>query len=297
MMHPEKIVQANGVDLCVQEFGEPADPGILLLAGAASSMDWWEDDLCERLAAGGRRVVRYDFRDTGRSVASAAGKPDYTGQDLVHDAVALIEVLRLEPVHLVGISMGAGIAQQIAVDHPYAIATLTLMSTTPAGPLASGKPDLPPPAPRLAAFFADPPPAPDWADRAAAIDYLVAGVRAFAGDGTFDEPTARGLAARMYDRTTDFAASQQNHWILDGGESESVRLADIAAPTLVIHGTADPLFPIAHGEALAEAIPGAQFLALPGVGHEHPPAAHWDTVVDVLLRHTSSGVDSGPRRS
>lgn len=287
-MHPERIVQANGVRLAVQEFGAPTDPGVLLIAGAASSMDWWEDALCERIAAGGRRVVRYDLRDTGRSTASPAGSPGYTGQDLVDDAVALIEALRLEPVHLAGISMGAGIAQQIAVDHPRKLATLTLMSTTPIGPLPPGRPELPPPHPRLAAYFADPPPPPDWTDREAAVAHVLAGVRAFAGDHGVDEPRTRALATRMYDRTTDFAASQTNHWMLDGGDSSlHIGPGGITAPTLVIHGTADPLFPIAHGEALAGMIPGARFLPLPGVGHEHPPPATWDTVVEALLRHTA----------
>ena len=287
-MHPEKVVEANGVSLGVQEFGAPTDPGVLLIAGAASSMDWWEDGLCERIAAGGRRVVRYDLRDTGRSVASPAGSPGYTGQDLVDDAVALLGVLRLEPVHLVGISMGGGIAQQIAVDHPDKVATLTVMSTTPAGPIATGQPELPPPDPRLTAFFADPPPPPDWADREAAVAYLLAGVGAFAGDLGVDEARVRAVAARMYDRTVDFAASQTNHWILDGGDgSPDDRLGGITTPTLVIHGTADPLFPIAHGEALARAIPGAVFLPLPGAGHEHPPPVFWDVVVEALLRHTA----------
>ena len=283
-MHPEKVVRANGVDLCVQEFGAPGDPGVLLIAGAASSMDWWEDGLCERIAAGGRRVVRYDFRDTGRSTASAAGSPGYTGQDLVDDAVALLDVLRLAPAHLVGISMGAGIARQIAVGHPHEVATLTMLSSTPAG---SGEPGLPPPDPRLAAFFADPPPAPDWSDRAAVVDHVVAGVRAFAGDLGVDEPRVREVAGRMYDRTTDVAASQTNHWILDGGGAER-EPGGVTVPTLVIHGTADPLFPIAHGEALARETPGAVFLPLPGVGHEHPPEPFWDTVVDALLRHTAA---------
>jgi pimeloyl-ACP methyl ester carboxylesterase len=293
-MQPEKIVRANGVALCAQEFGAPTDPGILLIAGAASSMDWWEDEFCERIAVAGRRVVRYDLRDTGRSTASPAGKPDYTARDLVDDAVALLEALGLAPAHIVGLSMGGGIAQHIAVEHPHTVATLTLMSTSPAGPGGSDKPDLPPPAPHMAAVFTDPPPEPDWTERAATIDYLIAGLKPFAGGYGVDEQRVRVVATRMYDRTTDVAASQTNHWILDGGgESIRDRLGDITAPTLVLHGTDDPLFPIAHAEALAHEIPDATLLQLPRVGHEYPPAPTWDTVVAALLRHTAA---AGTRR-
>jgi pimeloyl-ACP methyl ester carboxylesterase len=285
-MHPEKLVPVNGVDLCVQEFGAPTDPAVLLIGGAASSMDWWEDEFCERLAAGGRRVVRYDLRDTGRSTAAPAGKPDYTGQDLTEDAVALIDALDLAPVHLVGLSMGGGIAQEIALDHPAKVATVTLMSTSPAGPAGPDRPDLPPPAPGIAAAFAEPAPEPDWADRAATIDHIVGGLRPFAGGYGVDEPRMRALVGRIYDRTTDVAASQTNHWILDGGGPERARLGTITAPTLVIHGTDDPLLPLPHGEALAREIPGATLLPLPGVGHEFPPAPAWDVVIESLLRHT-----------
>ena len=286
-MHPEKIVRANGVDLCVQEFGTPTDPAVLLVGGAASSMDWWEDEFCARLAAGGRRVVRYDLRDTGRSTASPAGKPDYTGYDLDEDAVALIDVLGLAPVHYVGISMGAGIGQTIASAYPDKLASLTLISASPAGPGGPHRPHLPPPAPRIAAAFADPPPEPDWTDRAAAIDHIVAGLAPFAGSLGVDDARVRAVVTRMVDRTTDLAASQTNHWILEDGGPDRTRPGDIRVPTLVLHGTDDPMFPIAHGEALAAEIPGATLVRLDGVGHEFPPAATWDTVVPAILEHTA----------
>lgn len=283
-MHPEKIVPVNGVALCVQEFGPADGPGILLIGGAASSMDWWDDAFCERLAAGGRRVVRYDFRDTGRSTASPAGTPDYTGEDLTGDAVALVDALGLAPVHLVGLSMGGGISQEIAARHPEKVATLTVMSTSPTGPHDE---ELPGPEPRVKALFTDPAPDPDWADRAAAIDHIVAGLAAFAGGYGVDEPKARATVARMYDRTTDIAASQTNHWILD--QADVTPRGAITAPTLVLHGTDDPLFPIAHGEALARLIPGATLVPLPKVGHEFPPEPVWDTVVGAIAAHTGHG--------
>ncbi len=200
--------------------------------------------------------------------------------------VALIDVLGLAPVHYVGVSMGGGIGQTIASEQPDKLASLTVLSGSPAGPGGPERPDLPPPEPRIAEAFASPPPEPDWSDRAAAIDFIVAGLQPFAGGLGVDEPRARALVARMYDRTTDVAASQTNHWILEGGGPDRTRLGGISVPTLVMHGTDDPLFPIAHGEALAAEIPGATFVRLEGVGHEFPPAPTWDTVVPAILEHT-----------
>jgi pimeloyl-ACP methyl ester carboxylesterase len=197
--------------------------------------------------------------------------------------VALVDVLGLAPVHLVGLSMGGGIAQEIAIAHPEKVATLTVMSTSLIGP---GRSELPPPEPRVSALFTDPAPEPDWTDRAAAIDHIVASLDAFAGGYGVDGPRVRAIVGRMYDRTTDVAASQTNHWILDGGEPVGGGSGDIVAPTLVMHGTDDPLFPIGHGEAVARAIPGARLVPLPKVGHEFPPEPVWDTVVEAILRHT-----------
>src|SRR6266542_1607447 len=110
----ERIVKANGVDLCVETFGNPADPAVLLIMGASASMDWWEDGFCERLAAGGRYVIRYDQRDTGRSVTDPPGAPTYRFVDLCEDAVGVLDALGVEAAHVVGVSMGGGVAQLVA---------------------------------------------------------------------------------------------------------------------------------------------------------------------------------------
>ena len=278
----ERIVRANGVELGGETFGDEEDPAILLVAGAASSMDWWEDEVCELLASGGRFVVRFDLRDTGRSVTYPPGEPGYGGLDLVADAVGILDALGIARAHVVGISMGGGIAQRLALDHSDRVASLTLMSTS------TGDPDLPPMSAELAAAFADPT-VPDWTDREAVIDYIVGGLRPFAGSYGVDEGRARAIASRIVDRTTDIASTMTNHWILEGGgEPMRPRLGEIAVPTLVLHGTDDPLFPLAHGEALAVEIPGARLVPLPGVGHEHPPAPVWDLVVTAILEHTAA---------
>lgn len=97
----------------------------------------------------------------------------------------------------------------------------------------------------------------------------------------------RALAGRIVDRTVNIASSMKNHWILEGGEPVRPRLGEIKAPTLVLHGTADPLFPYGHAEALAAEIPGARLLPLEGMGHEMPPRPVWDQVVAAILDHTA----------
>ena len=120
------------------------------------------------------------------------------------------------------------------------------------------------------------------------IGHLVEGERAYAGPGNFDEPRMRAIAARAYDRSNDIAASLANHFLVTGGEPVRPRLGELAGlPTLVLHGTADPLFQLPHGRALAAEIPGARLVELDGVGHEVPPRRMWGMLVDTLVEHTA----------
>jgi pimeloyl-ACP methyl ester carboxylesterase len=291
-MSGERIVRANGVDLCVETFGDPGDPAILLMAGAAQSMDGWDPEFCARLAAGLRYVIRYDNRDTGRSVSYPVGKPPYTGADLIADALGLLDALEVPSAHLVGVSMGGALAQEIALYHPDRIASLTLIETSPIEPRGPDEPARPRMSDEMWAFFEHPPASPDWTDRAAVIDYIVEVERPFDGPG-FDEEYVRGVAGRVVDRTENIEASMTNHWAMAGEEDDPAppRLGRLTIPTLVMHGTADPFFPYGHGEALARAIPGARLIPLEGVGHQVPPPAVWDVVIPALLNHTSGGWD------
>ncbi|RJL32592.1 alpha/beta fold hydrolase [Bailinhaonella thermotolerans] len=277
----ERIVRANGVRICLETFGRADYPAILLIMGAAGSMDWWDDAFCARLATESRFVIRYDNRDTGRSVAYPPGAPPYTMADLAGDAVGVLDALGLERAHFAGISMGAWIALIAALTRPERVASLTVMSASP-GP---GDPDLPPPAPRVSALLSSDDPGPDWSDRAAVIDYYAGTQRLFAGE-PYDEALVRRTVARAYDRSSS-PASWNNHYLIAGGGAGRANLPEIKAPTLVMHGTEDPLFPFAHGEAMAREIPSAELLPLPHTGHEAPPEPSWPIAIPALLRHTA----------
>jgi pimeloyl-ACP methyl ester carboxylesterase len=272
-------VQVNGVDLCVETFGSPTDPAILLVMGAGASMDWWQDEFCARLAAGPRYVIRYDHRDTGGSTSYPPGEPGYTGDDLVADAAALLAVLGVRRAHVVGQSMGGALAQLLALDHPERVASLTLVATSPAGP----DPDLPPMSDEAGAAFAAVA-EPDWSDRAAVIEYLTEQWRAGASRSRpFDVEGTRALCARVVERTTNMESSSKNAYAADASDRWRERLGGLDVPTLVVHGTEDPVFPLGHGEALAREIPGAELLTLEGAGHELP-RRDWDVVVPAILR-------------
>ena len=276
----ETIVQANRVNLCVETFGDPADPAILLIHGAATSMHGWDDEFCERLAAGPRFVIRYDHRDTGRSVSYAPGAPPYSLRDLAADAVALLDVFSLDRAHLVGRSMGGGIAIIAAVDFPDRVSSLTLIGTSPGGF------DLPPMSKEFLAHVGGAE-TPDWSDRTAVIDSVIDLLRLYSGgSGHFDEATMRDLVGREIDRTVNVASSQINHFAMDVGAPFRDRLGTIEVPTLVIHGDRDPIFPIGHALALVDEIPDTQLLMLEETGHELPRAT-WDVVIPAIVGHTA----------
>jgi pimeloyl-ACP methyl ester carboxylesterase len=276
-------VHVNGVDLCVECLGDPGDPPILLIMGSGASMDWWEDEFCERLVAGRRFVVRYDHRDTGQSVSYEPGAPGYTLDDLIADPAALIDRLDLGDAHVVGISMGGGLAQGVVLAHPDRVGSLTLIATAPAAP-GPEDPDLPSMSDEtIAQFSID---APDWSDRGAAIDYMTRLARVSAGRAhPLDEATFRQLAARVFDRTRSMASTMTNHNVLDGGERTRERLGEIDVPTLVVHGTDDPVVPYGNALALVREIRGARLLTLEGTGHDLPRPV-WDVVVAAILEQT-----------
>jgi pimeloyl-ACP methyl ester carboxylesterase len=282
----ERMIEANGIELCTEPFGVPGDPPVLLVMGVGGSMLWWEEGFCRLLAEGSRFVIRYDHRDTGRSVTYEPGRPQYTGADLVADAVGVLDAYGIAAAHVVGVSAGGAFAQLLSLGFPDRVLTLVLISTSPVTP---GERGLPSSTERFNDFLASTDV--DWSDRASVIDYLVAYERMLAGGvRPFDEAAWRELVGRDVERARDIAASE-NHSLIPEGDVPSEPISSIAAATLVIHGTADPMFPLAHGQVLAEEIPGARLLTLEGAGHG-VDRADWEPIAHAILVHTAAA-DSG----
>jgi pimeloyl-ACP methyl ester carboxylesterase len=277
----ERIVHANGVDLCTEAFGDPADPAVLLVMGSGGSMLWWEEGFCELLADGARYVIRYDHRDTGRSVTYEPGRPGYTGADLVADAIGVLDACGISAAHVVGVSAGGAFAQFIALGFPARVRSLVLISTSPA--MGTDR-ELPPPTERYRRFLATA--EVDWSDDASVVAYLVDYSRALAGDQRkFDEAAVRGLVRRDVERSHNIEASE-NHSAIADGELPRSPLSTIAAPTLIIHGTADPMFPVEHGHALATEIPGSRLMLLEGAGHG-VEREDWSKIARAITDHSA----------
>ncbi|WP_431676809.1 alpha/beta fold hydrolase [Kitasatospora sp. KL5] len=278
----ERIIETDGVELCTEAFGDPSDPPVLLVMGTGASMLWWEEGFCRMLAGGGRFVIRYDHRDTGRSVTYGPGRPGYTSADLVGDAARVLAAHGMPAAHVVGVSAGGALAQLLALGHPGRVLSLVLVSTSAAVPVVG---ELPPPTEEFIRFTAAA--QVDRPEAESVIDHQVAYARMLAGGRRpFDESAVRSLVRRDVERAHDFA-SARNHDMLPEGELPQASLSSIAVPTLVIHGTADPVFPLRHGEALAEQVPGARLLVLKDAGHG-VDRADWATIVRAILEHTGA---------
>ena len=290
--HGERMIEGNGIEICTDSFGDPADPAILLVMGAGASMLLWDVEFCERLADGGRFVIRYDNRDTGKTTSCPPGEPNYTIQDMAADGPAVLDAYGIEKAHIIGASMGGMIMQLIGLNHPERVLTLTpIMSTpNPAATLdamddAAGGATLSPPTPEVLEAIAATGPL-DWSDREAVLENRITMFKVLTGSAYPYEESRNEIFAAEIDRAVSMASTMNHGPAIAQSETWHERLGGLSFPTLVIHGTDDPILPFDHGEALAAAIPGAQMLALEGVGHELPTGVQ-DVVVSAILAHTS----------
>ncbi|GAA4896281.1 alpha/beta fold hydrolase [Streptomyces coeruleoprunus] len=298
----ERMVRAGELDLWTEEFGDPEHPVALLLMGAGAQGVQWNDGFVRRLVAGGLRVVRYDHRDAGLSSTVDYAAHPYTVADMADDALAVLDAYGVDRAHLVGASLGGVIAQRIAATRPHRVLTLTALASTPLGVdmagtiqrAMAGEPpvpgDLPAPTPEVLATLATTLPDPD----ATVEEYLTARLplwRVLHGPVLpFDEGEYRAMERRVHERARDLRSSL-NHSLAGAAGGDSVKaLADITAPTLVLHGTEDPVFPPPHGEALATAIPGARLVPVHGMGHTLPAGLD-DVLSEEILRHTATPTD------
>ena len=261
---PAVVFAHNGsVRLATQSFGDDSGHPVVLIMGATASMLWWPDALCERLARSGNHVIRYDQRDTGASTSRPLGDVDYRVEDLVEDLVAVLDAHGLESAHLVGMSLGGYIAQIAALSHADRVRSLTLIASEPLGGVAdSGGIDQ-----SFMDHFATMEHL-DWYDRNQVVAFMVEIGRLSTGTGReFDADATERRAGAEFDRTTTMA-SAFNHSMIVADESWNGRLGEIEVPVLIIHGSDDPIVPVANAHAIAEQARDTQTLIIEGAGHE-----------------------------
>lgn len=277
----ERLIAIDGLELCAESVGDAGDPAILMIMGATASMGWWPDEMVRRLAAGGRFVLRYDHRDTGKSTSGPPGEPAYAIDDLADDALRVLDAYGFASAHLVGMSLGGLVAQLLALRDPRRVRTLTLIASEVLGdPGFEPKPI----DPAIIAHFASAAEL-DWSDEEAAIAFIERLWRLNAAPGRAASPLVEATARREFRRARN-PASMLNHAMLGGGEAWSNRTVEIAQPLLVVHGRFDPVVDHRHALALARMAPDATLLTLEATGHELRED-DWDAIVTAILRHTA----------
>ncbi|MBP2633665.1 MAG: alpha/beta hydrolase fold protein [Firmicutes bacterium] len=286
-------VTANGIQIEYDTFGNRSSSVLLLIAGNGAQLLFWDAGFCELLAKMGFFVIRFDNRDAGLSTKfDEAGVPDimaaikaamegkhvvaaYSLDDMADDCVGLLDALHIEKAHICGASMGGMIAQVVSYRHPQRVLSLTsIMSNTGNPHLPQGQPDA------IAAVVAPPP-----TERKGYIEHNLNVWRKIWSPGfPFEEERARTYLEKSYDRSYyPQGMARQNMAILSRGDRTAL-LSSIKVPTLVIHGSGDPLIPVEAGKDTARVIPGANLLIIEGMGHDLPTGS-WSEIVTAISRH------------
>jgi pimeloyl-ACP methyl ester carboxylesterase len=268
---------------------------LLLVMGLGGPMIWWDDELCGLLADRGFFVIRFDNRDCGRSQAMTGraslvgsflgAKQPYTLGDMADDAAGLLDHLGVESAHVTGASLGGMIAQTLAIRHPQRVRSLvSIMSTT--GSRFVGFPQL-----RVVPALLGGRPM----DRDGYIALATATFRKIGSPGfPFDEARMRERSGKTFDRGINRAGTLRQLVAVTSATDRTARLRKLRIPALVIHGKQDPLVHVSGGKATARAIPGAELILVPGMGHDMPRAV-WPTLVDGIDR-TADRAGSNSRR-
>lgn len=290
LYHPEKHIHANGIELCVDSFGDQEHPPILLIMGLATQLIHWDDEFCKSLAEKGFWVIRFDNRDIGKSTKfkhhKAPGltaflahqwfgrklRSPYYLNDMAKDTFGLMDALSIERAHIVGVSMGGMIAQTMAIVDPERIISLTsIMSTTGARSLPKAKASV-----SFKMLRPVPKDEEGYVQQALEMWQLLHGPHY-----PFDAQRIENLLRRARQRSFyPKGILRQLSAIIASGD-RTPRLAEVKVPTLVMHGDSDPLVPYACGEATAAAIPAARFKTLKGMGHTLPKQL-WEQMIDEI---------------
>ena len=283
----------NGIRLAYETFGNPAEPPLLLIQGLSMQMVLWDKEFCEVLAERGYFVIRFDNRDVGQSthldnaefpsiarliadlLAGKSVPVPYLLSDMAADCFGLLDHLGIPSAHVAGISMGGMIGQTMAIQDPSRLRSLTSISST------TGAPDLPPPTPEALRILSTPPPT----DREGFIASFLATWRILNGTGfPVDEERVFRYAEESFTRgvDTDGVARQMAAVYASGSRREALK--SLTVPTLVIHGSADPLLRVECGLDTAQAIPGAKLKIVDGMGHTLPVPV-WREITDAIVDH------------
>ncbi|MEM9200235.1 MAG: alpha/beta hydrolase [Actinomycetota bacterium] len=280
-----EVVRVGDIELWVDVDGD--GPAVVLLAGADTPGFRWDPGFTDALLDAGFQVIRFDHRDCGRS--SLLG-PDagYLLDDLAADVIGILDQLGVGRAHLIGRSMGGMVGQVLALDQPTRVDSLTLIGTTP----GAGDDRLPGPTDdfvdkMMHRLYAGPPT--DHLDR---IEWLVELGEYMAGTAFPYDRAEAALLARA-ELLTGWQPESGHGVAVHASPSRLDRLAEIVHPTIIIHGTADPVFPVEHGRALANGIGGAVLLEVDGLGHE-TPAPMLAALAPTIIGHLHAAERAGP---
>jgi pimeloyl-ACP methyl ester carboxylesterase len=289
-------VPANGIELEYDEFGHHDNPALVLIAGLGAQLIDWPEEFCQQLATRGLRVIRFDNRDAGLSTSlDHLGPPDlgavlsgdqaapYLLADMAADTVGLFDALGISKVHLVGVSMGGMIAQQAAIDHPARLLSLCSISST-TGDASVGQPT-----DEALAALARPP----AAGREQAIQGSAAASRVFSSPGfRLSDEEMLQRATVKYDRSNRPQGRLRQIAAVAASPDRTKALREVTVPTMVIHGDADPLVSVSGGRATAAAVPGAELVIIPGLGHDLPRSL-WPQITEAIVRNTGRDYIAG----
>jgi len=272
-------VKANNIELEYDTFGDSTSEPFVLINGLGSQLIRWPEEFCEMFVKKGFYVIRFDNRDVGLStkfehlgIPNSTKSKNYTFDDMADDTVGLLDALGIEKAHICGVSMGAAITQTIGYRHPDRVLSLAPIAGT------TGNPDLPSGKTKIMRKLLTPAPT----EREANIEHWAKFRKIINGTGfPYDENTERELSARCYDRMFYPQGKTRQLFATLAHGNRKPRLSSITAPTVVIHGSDDPLFPYATGKDIADSIPGSEFVLIEGMGHSFPPET-WPTIVSAI---------------
>jgi pimeloyl-ACP methyl ester carboxylesterase len=288
---PEQTARVGEIEIAYETFGDPSNPAVLLVMGLATQMIAWHEDFCAELASRGFHVIRFDNRDVGRSTAlrdrpaptlrqlafRSKKAASYSLSDMAADAVGLLDQLGIDRAHVVGASMGGMIAQSIAIEHPDRVLSLcSIMSNT--GSRWAGQPKL---ATYRVLLAVQP------TDREQFVEHVLKMYRVIGSPGfDRDEDDLREIAARSYERGRNPAGSGRQLAAIIASGDRTAGLRTVRVPTVVIHGTKDPLVRPSGGRATAKAVPGARLVPVEGMGHDLPREA-WPRILGAIVENAA----------